>query len=252
MNRKPTVQPLVPVTSRFVPKDEAVRSPLHELDDRQRYFSRELSWLAFNRRVLEEAQDASKPLLERIKFLAIVSSNLDEFVMVRLAEIHALAHRRGDGGIELPETGDAPRLLNEIRGEIARLIGDQYRCWREDIVPRLAAEGCMLVAQEQWSALDNETLRAHFRNQLEPILTPLGVDPTKPFPMVANRGLTVAVRLESLDPAVTTGERKALVAVPSGNRLVTLVDGVGRFALSENIVSAYVDSLFPGYRILGR
>ena len=252
MNRKPEVQPQVPLTSRFAPKEEVVRPPRQALDDRQRYFSRELSWLAFNRRVLEEAQDDSKPLLERVKFLAIVSSNLDEFVMVRLAEVHALAHRRGGGGIELPETGDAPRLLDEIRGEIALLIRDQYRCWREDLAPRLAAEGCMLVSQDQWNATDDESLRAHFRNQLEPVLTPLGVDPTKPFPMVTNRGLTVAVRLESLDTAVTTGERKALVAVPSGNRLVTLVDGVGRFALSENIVSAYVDSLFPGYRILGR
>ena len=252
MNRNHNVQPTPPATSRFTAKDEVANPPVHALDDRQRYFSRELSWLTFNRRVLEEAQDASKPLLERIKFLAIVSSNLDEFVMVRLAEVHALAHRRGGGGIELPETGDAPRLLDEIRCEIARLVGDQYHCWREDLAPRLAAEGYLLVQQEQWSTLDGESLRAHFRNQLEPILTPLGVDPTKPFPMVANRGLTVAVRLESLDPAVTTGERKALVAVPSGNRLVTLVDGVGRFALSENIVSAYVDNLFPGYRILGR
>jgi polyphosphate kinase len=208
--------------------------------------------LAFNRRVLEEAQDPEKPLLERTKFLAIVSSNLDEFVMVRLAEVHALAHNRGLGGIELPETGNAPALLNEIRRDISTLVEDQYSCWRTEIAPQLAREGCVIVPPEQWSAGDRETLLAHFRNHLEPVLTPLGVDPTKPFPVVANRGLTVAVRLESLDPAATGSERKALVGVPGGSRLVTLIEGVGRFALVEDIVGEFLDSLFPGYRILGR
>jgi polyphosphate kinase len=250
MNRKP--QAKHSGTARFAPKETATPLAVPALDDRSRYFSRELSWLAFNRRVLEEAQDQSKPLLERTKFLAIVSSNLDEFVMVRLAEVHALAHRRGFGGQELPETGDAPRLLEELRADINRLVADQYRCWRDDLVPRLAKEGCVLVPPEQWSEIDRESLRAHFRGQLEPVLTPLGVDPTKPFPMVANRGLTVAVRLESLDPSSAGGERKALVAVPAGNRLVTLIEGVGRFALVEDIVGAFLDSLFPGYRILGR
>jgi polyphosphate kinase len=239
-------------TQRFSPKTPPTGKPAHALDDRSRYHSRELSWLAFNRRVLEEAQDADKPLLERAKFLAIVSSNLDEFVMVRLAEVHALAHQRGIGGMELPETGNAPALLAEIRRDISQLVEDQYRCWRNEIAPSLAREGCVIVPPEQWTAGDRETLRAHFRNHLEPVLTPLGVDPTKPFPVVVNRGLTVAVRLESLDPATTTGERRALVGVPAGSRLVTLIEGVGRFALIEDIVGEFLDSLFPGYRILGR
>jgi len=252
MNRKPQARQSGAGTARFTPKESITPLPAPALDDRSRYLSRELSWLAFNRRVLEEAQDPAKPLLERTKFLAIVSSNLDEFVMVRLAEVHALAHRRSIGGQELPETGNAPYLLDEIRGAINSLVADQYRCWHDDLAPRLAQEGCALVPAEQWGQIDRESLRAHFRNQLEPVLTPLGVDPTKPFPMVANRGLTVAVRIESLDPAATSGERKALVAVPAGNRLVTLVERTGRFALIEDIVGAFLDSLFPGYRILGR
>jgi polyphosphate kinase len=252
MNRKSHGRTTGAGTARFTPKESVTPLAVPALDDRSRYLSRELSWLAFNRRVLEEAQDPAKPLLERAKFLAIVSSNLDEFVMVRLAEIHALAHRRGFGGQELPETANAPHLLEEIRGEISRLTADQYRCWREDLAPRLAQEGCSIVPPEQWGEIDRESMRAHFRNQLEPILTPLGVDPTKPFPMVANRGLTVAVRLESLDPAATVGERKALVAVPAGNRLVTLIEKPGHLALVEDIVWAFVDRLFPGYRITGR
>jgi len=252
MNRKPQARQAGAGTARFTPKEAVMPLTAQALDDRSRYLSREISWLAFNRRVLEEAQDPAKPLLERTKFLAIVSSNLDEFVMVRLAEVHALAHRRSIGGQELPETGNAPHLLEELRAEIGQLVADQYRCWHVDLAPRLAQEGCTLVRAEQWTTIDRESLQAHFRNQLEPVLTPLGVDPTKPFPMVANRGLTVAVRLESLDPSATTGERKALVAVPAGNRLVTLVERSGRFALSEDIVGEFLDSLFPGYRILGR
>ncbi|HEX3135438.1 MAG TPA: RNA degradosome polyphosphate kinase, partial [Planctomycetota bacterium] len=183
MNRKSQARQAGAGTARFTPKEAATPLAVPALDDRSRYLSRELSWLAFNRRVLEEAQDPAKPLLERTKFLAIVSSNLDEFVMVRLAEVHALAHRRSIGGQELPETGNAPHLLNELRGEINRLVADQYRCWHDDLVPLLAKEGCALVSAEQWSQIDRESLRAHFRNQLEPVLTPLGVDPTKPFPM---------------------------------------------------------------------
>jgi polyphosphate kinase len=252
MNRKPQARQAGAGTGRFSPKESVTPVPVAALDDRSRYLSRELSWLAFNRRVLEEAQDQDKPLLERAKFLAIVSSNLDEFVMVRLAEVHALAHRRGAGGQELPETSDAPRLLEEIRREISLLVNDQYACWRDDLRQRLVQAGLVLVPPQEWSEIDRETLRAHFRNHLEPVLTPLGVDPTKPFPVVANRGLTVAVRLEPLDPAATRGERQALVAVPSGNRLVTLIEGVGRVALVEDIVSTFLDSLFSGYRITGR
>ncbi len=229
-------------------------SSAYSLDDRSRYFSRELSWLAFNRRVLEEAEDVKHPLIERAKFLGIVSSNLDEFVMVRLAEVHALAHQRSVGGVELPETGNAPQLLDDMRRAINKLVADQYRCWRDDLGPRLAKEGFVLVPPSSWSTDDQVTLRAYFRNQLEPILTPLGVDPTKPFPLVANRGLTVAVRLESQTQTtdLRPGERTALVGVPTGSRLISLIEGVGRYALLEDVVSAYLDLLFPGYHILGR
>jgi polyphosphate kinase len=241
-------------TARFKPHKAVAHSKeAHACDDRSRYFSRELSWLAFNRRVLEEAQDAGKPLLERTKFLAIVSSNLDEFVMVRLAEVHGMTHGRGDGGDLLPETTDAPQLLGEMRAEIRRLVADQCRCWREDLVPALLREGFALVPPARWDATDRESLRTFFRNQLEPVLTPLGVDPGKPFPVLANRGLTVAVRLaEAVEGGAPAKDRRALVAVPGGVRLVALVDKPGRFALVEDVVSEFLDTLFPGYRILGR
>ena len=213
-----------------------------------RFHPRELSWLAFNRRVLEEAQDPGKPLLERLKFLAICSGNLDEFIMVRLAEIHAVAHGRAED----PDTGDrlmAARLLDRVRDEMGRLVHDQSRCWREDIAPRLAEVGCCLTTPAQWNDLDRETVRLHYRNRLEPVLTPLAVDPTRPFPLVANKSFHVAVRLEPDGGGVAVN---ALVNVPSGRRLIALVQGSGRYALIEDAIMAHLDSLFPGYRILSR
>jgi polyphosphate kinase len=220
----------------------------HAVPARERYAHRELSWLAFNRRVLEEAQDGAKPLLERLKFLAIVSSNLDEFVMVRAAELHAQAHGRESGGDEALILA-ARSLFNEVRSGVRRLVEDQYRCWREQVAPALAAQGVVLVGPDAWQPVERESLRTHFRNQLEPVLTPLGVDPTKPFPVVANRGLNVAVQLE---PEGGGQARTALVAVPGGARLVALGAAPGRFALVEDVVLTFLDSLFPGYRILAR
>jgi polyphosphate kinase len=228
--------------------DRSHHEPASSAVQDERYFSRELSWLEFNRRVLEEAEDAARPLLERLKFLAIVSSNLDEFVMVRLAEVHAIAHHRAPG-LSDPPLHIASRLLDQVRDEMRRLAGDQYSCWRNDLAPRLAAEGCVLVGPTQWSEADHESLRIHYRNQLEPVLTPLGVDPTRPFPLLGNRTLNVALRLE---PEQGGEARNAIVAVPGGNRLIKLTSGTGHFALVEDLVMVFLDGLFPGYRITSR
>ncbi len=219
----------------------------------ERYFSRELSWLAFNRRVLEEAQDASVPLIERAKFLAIVASNLDEFVMVRLAEMRALARKSGDDADSIA-IADCRRHLAPARAEVQRMVADQYRCWREDVSPKLSAEGLTIVFPVDWSANDRETLRTYYRDFLEPVLTPLAVDPARPFPLVANRGIHVAVQLVadgSLPVAVET-RRNALVSVPAGARLIALVSRPGTYALIEDVILTYLDGLFPGHRIVGR
>jgi polyphosphate kinase len=213
----------------------------------ERYFNRELSWLAFDRRVLEEAQDERVPLLERCKFLAIVASNLDEFMMVRVAELRALAKGRTESR-DAALKAQAAHDLEAIRASTHRLVADQYACWRESVRPALAAEGMALIPPAQWSDVDRETLRRLYHDQLEPVLTPLAVDMARPFPLVPNRGLVVAVQL--VPPQ--GGARNALVAVPSGNRLVALVSAPGRFALVEDVVMAHLDSLFPGYRVAHR
>ncbi len=206
--------------------------------DQERYWPRELSWLAFNRRVLEEAEDPGKPLIERAKFLAIVSSNLDEFTMVRLAELRE----------EAADPAQRP-LRRRVMAEVRRLVEDQYACWQGGVRPRLAEEGMTIVPPWEWTASDRETLRKWYDDRLEPVLTPLAVDPARPFPILANRSIAVAVELvpeEGGDP------RRALVAVPSGSRLVALVEGQGRWALAEDVVMAFLDRLFAGHRILAR
>jgi polyphosphate kinase len=218
-----------------------------------RYFSRELSWLAFNRRVLEEAQDASVPLIERAKFLAIVASNLDEFVMVRLAEMRSLASKDGSDS-ESAAIADCRRHLDPARVEVQALVADQYRCWRDEIRPRLAEEGFTLIYPKDWSDVDRESLRKYYRDQLEPVLTPFAVDPARPFPLVANRGIHVAVQLvvDGSLPAAVETRKNALVSVPAGSRLIALVSRPGTYALVEDVIFTYLDHLFPGHRIVGR
>jgi polyphosphate kinase len=207
-----------------------------------RYQRRELSWLAFNRRVLEEAQDVRVPLIERAKFLAIVGSNLDEFVMVRVAELAGLVKDKGD----LVE--DARDLLAQIRAGMRAMVADQYACWRDEVAPALVQEGVGIVPPQSWSEVDRETLRVFWRDQLEPVVTPLAVDPTRPFPIIPNRSITVAVQLSAED-----GEsRNAIVTVPRESRMVALVSQPGRYALLEDVLMHHLDALFPGHNITAR
>ena len=217
-----------------------------------RFIPRELSWLAFNRRVLEEAQDAANPLLERAKFLAIVASNLDEFVMVRLPELLQLADTPDGKGDT--DQAEAVRTIPLVRRSLAQQVADQYACWRSEVAPRLAREGLRIVAPRDWAAQDRETLRKFYRDQLEPILTPLAVDPGRPFPLLSNRGICVAVSLvpDGDVPAALESRKNALVAVPGGHRLIALVAEPGTFALAEDVVLTFLDHLFPGFRIVGR
>ena len=210
--------------------------------DTSRFQHRELSWLAFNRRVLEEALDGDVPLVERAKFLAIVSSNLDEFVMVRVAELGGLS--KGKGQV----ADDARALLASIRAGMRAMVADQYACWRDEVGPDLAEEGVTIVPPQAWNEVDRETLRVFWRDQLEPVVTPLAVDPTRPFPTIPNRAITVAVQLAGED-----GEaRNAVVSVPRENRLIALVSKPGSYAMLEDVLMHHLDALFPGHHIVSR
>jgi polyphosphate kinase len=164
------------------------------LDDPALYTNRDLSWLEFNRRVLEEAQDPSVPMLERLKFLAIFSSNLDEFYMVRVGGVIQKAHANipiGSGADQM-----SPRAqLERVRTVTQQLVTQQYRVLQEEVLPALAGRGIVLRTVEQLSDADRAHVRDLFTREIFPVLTPLSTDPAHPFPHLQNKSLNLAVLL---------------------------------------------------------
>jgi polyphosphate kinase len=219
--------------------DETTRHP-------ERFLNRELSWLAFNERVLEEAADTKTPLLERLKFAAIVASNLDEFFMVRVA---SLEHQTGDGDTTPDLTGLTPiQQLAAIADRAHAMVEALYRVTLTELMPALAAAGARIVP---WSELDAEkraTLGEFFRTAVLPILTPLAIDASRPFPLLSSLSLNLALRLDAA--AGDSEQRLAVVQVPPGlSRLVPLNEP-GAFVLLEEVVLAHVSLLFPGQSVL--
>lgn len=221
-------------------------SPLPE----DRYFDRELSWLKFNKRVLELAEDESVPLLERANFAAIFASNLDEFFMVRVAGLK----RRVDTGIAMTAaSGMSPRQQLRAISEQAHKLQDEHAHYVIDhILPDLAAESIILLSWPQLSSQEQERLTKFFRNQVFPVLTPLAVDPAHPFPYISGNSLNLAVLVEN----PTSGKTHfARVKIPDNlSRLVPvddLTDEEGReerygFITMENLIIAHLEYLFPG------
>lgn len=216
------------------------------------YFNRELSWLAFNRRVLEQARNPSNPLLERVKFLAIVSSNLDEFFEIRVAGlIQQVDSGIGKSGFD----GLGPlELLRRIHSVVASLVDDQYRTWLDDLVPALAAERIHIKAAGELTPTELAWVRQYFEEQVSPVLTPLGLDQSHPFPQLANKTLNVIVSLD--DPEAEEIEPQAAI-LPIPRILPRLVriapegpDQETYIFLSE-IIKLGASELFPGYRISG-
>jgi polyphosphate kinase len=204
---------------------------------RAAYFNRELSWLAFNRRVLEQAQKESNPLLERVKFLAIFSSNLDEFFEIRVA-----------GLID----GLGPReQLRRIHSVVASLLADQQRCWHGQLMPALAAANIHFKTADQLNRSELNWVRTYFREQVYPVLTPLAVDQAHPFPQLGNKSLNVVV---ALDPETSdVAGFMAILPVPRIlPRLVNLEPagkGPRRYIFLSEIIKLCASELFPGYRI---
>ena len=216
------------------------------LDPRRRYLNRELSWLAFNWRVLAEASNHRHPLLERLRFLSISASNLDEFFMVRLA---GLKGQVANGVTQKSLDGRTPaEQLVEVVQESARLIREQEAVWTR-LQGELAGAGISMVTTKDLSAEDVDWLGDYFLKQVFPVLTPLAIDPAHPFPFIANRGFSLALELEA-----TEGTRKmrALVPLPDQVRRFTRLPGEEiRFIALENLVRLSIDQLFPGYQIIG-
>jgi polyphosphate kinase len=212
----------------------------------QRYINRELSWLAFNERVLEEASNSGHPLLERVRFLSISDSNLDEFYMVRVAALKELAA----GGVPVKsEDGLTPeQQLVAISEVAAGLVQRQQRCWA-DLQKRLRAEGISILDHEALTGDDLAWLRQLFIDRLLPVLTPIAIDPAHPFPFIPNRALAMVVELRREDGS----EINALVLVPERvERFIRLPGEKERFTLVEEVLLAMgLAELFPGMTPLG-
>jgi polyphosphate kinase len=216
------------------------------------YGNREQSWLAFNRRVLDQARNPANPLLERAKFLAIVSSNLDEFFEIRVAGIMQQADSEA---AMLSIDGLTPReQLRRIYREVNALVAAQYACWHGDLVPRLAEQGIVFRTAALLSEVEHAWLQAHFESQVLPVLTPLAVDQTHPFPQIANKTLNLLVALEPVEPASTD---KLMVIVPVPRSLPRIVeiarqeDGPQRFIFLSEIMKLCAGRLAPGYTVHG-
>jgi len=164
------------------------------IPDSQRFFNRHLSWMQFNQRVLEEARDASNPLLERVKFLGITASNLDEFVEVRLA---GLMQQAEHGNSEPGPDGRVPeQVLAELTSKIHGFVDEQYECWRDELVPALEAESVRVLGRSDLRPEAREYIENFYTRTVEPILTPVTVDPAHPFPHVLNKALCLAFLLK--------------------------------------------------------
>jgi polyphosphate kinase len=219
--------------------------------DANTYINRELSWLEFNRRVLEEAKDESVPLLERVKFLAIFSSNLDEFFMVRVARLKRLI-REGRPGAD-PDGMTHAETLTAIAKLVHDLVEEQHLCFLNILMPRLTAEGIHLVRPEEMSGQQERFLEEFFHRTLYPIVTPLAIDPGHPFPYLANRSLCLVVSLHTRITSRLPHAALSIVHIPTqvAPRFIQLPsqDGQHAFMLLEDLLRHHLPRLYHGFEI---
>jgi polyphosphate kinase len=218
---------------------------------RKLLFNREASWLEFNRRVLAEALDKSQPLLERVKFISIFSSNLDEFFMIRVS---GLKEQVDEGVTELSLDGLTPAAQLKLINEGLRpMLAEQVRCLKEELLVELASKGIVLGAYRTLSDRERRALNNYFIENVFPVLTPQAVDPSHPFPYISNLSLNLGVMIapNSSETPVRNGSepRFARVKVPPlVPRLVPVGDSSTEFVLLEELIAANIEVLFPGMR----
>jgi polyphosphate kinase len=216
------------------------------------YINRELSWLEFNQRVLEEAKDDTNPLMERLKFFTICGSNLDEFFEVRVA---GLKQQLESGTTERSHDGlTAREVIEAVTQRVREFVAAQYACWREQLVPAMASKGIRFFKCAELSSDESEWLNQYYLDHVRPVLTPLGIDSAHPFPQVLNRSLNLIVRLatDPLDPINST--RMAIVQSPRVLPRVIRLPGdpsAQHYLFLGELIGHFLRDLFPGMTILG-
>jgi polyphosphate kinase len=220
------------------------------------FFSRDESWMRFNQRVLEEAQDETNPLLERVKFLAITASNLDEFVEIRVAGFlqriedgYNLAQPPDEGGLTPQER------LDGLMERIHEFVEAQYRCWNEQLLPAMQAQKIRVLGWNDLSDTARKQALDFYENEVDPLLTPVTIDPSHPFPRVLNKALCIGLLLRHKRRGLKAATALGVVTVPRAlPRLVPLV-GTGDycdFILLHELVESQVERMFRGYEVLSR
>jgi len=216
-------------------------------------FNREVSWLEFNRRVLEEALDPTQPLLERLKFLSIFSTNLDEFFMIRVSGLKE--EMEEEEIVEPSPDGMTPaEQLKEISARLRPMLGEQMRCLREEILPQLTAQGIELISYSALTDDERHALNIYFMEKVFPVLTPQAVDPSHPFPYISSLSLNLGLIVKPTDGPESTvasiiqdGPRFARIKIPqSVPRLVPVGDSGLRFTYLDELIAANTGFLFPG------
>jgi len=236
------------------PRTASLRRPAMKRDlPAAHYLNRELGLLEFNRRVLAQAADDSVPLLERLRFLTILSSNLDEFFEIRVAGIKEQIK------LNLPEPGPDGKGPQEVFEAVSRgaraIVAEQYRLLNDVVLPALADAGIVFPRRELWTAAQKLWIRDYFFRELLPVLTPIGLDPAHPFPKVLNKSLNLAVELVGRD-AFGRSSGAAIVQAPRAlPRVIRLPQDIGgahhSFVFLSSILHAHVDELFAGMKVLG-
>ncbi|MBR2425126.1 MAG: polyphosphate kinase 1 [Lentisphaeria bacterium] len=217
-------------------------------ENTSRFINRDISWLAFNARVLEEARDSGNPLLERLKFISIFSSNLDEFFMVRIAGMARHDPERPQK-IYKNQVYYPGELLATLNTTIRRLVQKQYRTLNTQLLPELEKEGIQIVKWQDLTAELRDNGRNIFLNEISPVLTPIGIDPTHPFPQIPNLKLELLIRLKQKKQ-----QRFAVIQVPSNVPRFLRLDkepgAGGTFIASEDLIAHNLDEMFNGYDIV--
>jgi len=226
---------------------------LNETRRSEQFLNRELSLLAFNRRVLDQARDPRVPVLERLRFLCISSSNLDEFFEIRVAGLKQRTGLEASQPVG-PDASSATELLRSISAEAHRLVEAQYAVLNHEVIPLLRENSIDLVRRGDWSEAQEKWLKHYFRDEVLPVLTPIGLDPAHPFPRIINKSLNFIVALEGKD---AFGRSNALAVVQAPRSLPRVIslpkakEGRAEFVFLSSVIHAFVDQLFPGMRAKG-